>query len=299
MSGRRERERERVRVAVDGGELAVWRLGSPEAPPVLAVHGITANSHGWLAVARALGGRASLIAVDLRGRADSRELPAPYGTAAYVADLVAVIDAFDLGPALITGHSLGAYIAARLAVEAPDRVQELVLVDGGLTIPQTGEVKDPQAFIEAFLGPSLARLAMRFASAEAYHEWWRAHPAFAAASDVNDDDLLAYADHDVIGAPPELRSSVLQAAIRADAAELDGLGTWARELSHPATLLAAPRGLLDEPRPMQPVELVAGWAGERANRSWQLVEDVNHFTIAMGARGAAAVADAIVSRVGR
>lgn len=288
----------RTWVAVDGGELAVWRFGPAEAPPVLAVHGITANSHGWCAVARALGDRASLLAVDLRGRADSRALPEPYGTASYVSDLLAVIDAFALGPALVAGHSLGAYIAARLAVEHPDRVRQLVLVDGGLTLASAAAVEDPQAFVEAFLGPSLARLALRFESLPAYHDWWHAHPAFTGASaDVSDEDLHAYADHDLVGAAPELRSSVREAAVRADAGELAELGSWAQELDHPATLLAAPRGLLDEPNPMQPAKAVAAWASARANRSWQLVEDVNHYTIALGARGAAAVADAIASAV--
>ena len=47
---------------------------------------------------------------------------------------------------MIAGHSLGAYIAARLATLHPDRVESLVLVDGGLTIPGSADV-DPEEFM--------------------------------------------------------------------------------------------------------------------------------------------------------
>ena len=72
---------ERLEVPVAGGTLAVFRLGDVPAgaEPVIAVHGITANSHAWLAVARALKNRAALLAVDLRGRGASNNLPPPYG----------------------------------------------------------------------------------------------------------------------------------------------------------------------------------------------------------------------------
>ena len=77
---------ERLDVPVGGGTLAAFRLSDgPET--VLAVHGITANSRSWLPVARSLAGRASLVAVDLRGRGSSSALPGPYGMAAYASDL--------------------------------------------------------------------------------------------------------------------------------------------------------------------------------------------------------------------
>ena len=62
----------RLDVPVAGGSLAVYRLGSAN-PLVLAVHGITSNSHSWVAVARALERHASLAAVDLRGRGRSEQ----------------------------------------------------------------------------------------------------------------------------------------------------------------------------------------------------------------------------------
>jgi pimeloyl-ACP methyl ester carboxylesterase len=197
-----------------------------------------------------------------------------------------------LGRAVFVGHSLGAYIVARLGARHPDRVSALVLVDGGLRIPGS-QVEDPQAFLDAFLGVTLARLALRFATPEAYYDWWRAHPALAD-SDVPDPDLQAYADNDLVGAPPELRSAAREEAVRQDGADVLLGDDDAGRLTVPATLLCAPFGLQGEPNPMQPLELVRTWVDGRPDRRiGRQVPEVNHYTIVLGSAGAAAVADAV------
>jgi pimeloyl-ACP methyl ester carboxylesterase len=282
----------RLDVPVAGGTLAVFELGAG-GEPVLAVHGITANSHAWLAVARALVGRAALLACDLRGRGASSRLPPPYGMEAYTSDMLAVLDHCGIDRAVLVGHSLGAYAVARFATDHPERVRAAVLVDGGLTRPGI-EGADPQVVLNAVLGPALARLEMTFATGSAYHDWWRAHPAFAGA-DVLDEDLVAYANHDLAGDPPELRSVVANDAVRTDAGELFEIGKPAHRLAVPVELLRAPRGLQNQPDPMLPASLAEEWAsGAPTQRSVAEVPDVNHYTIVMGAAGAGAVAQSIV-----
>lgn len=274
--------------------MAAFRLseGGDGATPAVAVHGITSHSRSWIAVARELDGHATLVAVDLRGRGASGALPSPYGLDAHARDTLAVLDRLEVERAVLVGHSLGAYLVARVAAEHPERVRAAVLVDGGLRIPGTERV-DPQAFLDAFLGPALARLRMRFSSQDEYRDWWRAHPALAG-SDVDDDDLNAYADHDLVGAAPELRSAVAEDAVRADAADLFAQGDDAARLTVPATLLVAPRGLQGEPRPMQPLPLAREWeAGAPGLRTAIQVPDVNHYTIVLGASGAREVAGVV------
>jgi len=280
---------ERIDVPVAGGTLAAFRFGPDSAEPVIAVHGITANSRGWLAVARALDARATLVALDLRGRAASCELPPPFGMEAYARDMLAVVDHLSLERTVLVGHSLGAYAVARFAADHPERVAAAVLVDGGLTLPVPAGV-DPQALTAAVLGPALARLRLRFATREAYHDWWRAHPAFAG-SDVLDADLVAYADHDLVGD----RSSVSEEVVRADAGELLEVGKAAHRLEVPTVLLCAERGMTDDPNPIQPAQLVKSWVdGAPGVRQSERVPGVNHYTIVMGTAGAGVVADAIV-----
>jgi pimeloyl-ACP methyl ester carboxylesterase len=282
--------------AVAGGSLAAFDLseGREGAPTVVAVHGITSSSRTWVAVGRELGPEVTLVAVDLRGRGASNDLGGPYGIAAHTRDVLAVLDGLELDRPVLAGHSLGAYIVARLAAEHPERVGGVVLVDGGLRIPGTENV-DPQAFLDAFLGPAVARLRMRFESRDAYRDWWRAHPAIQNG-DIDDADLAVYADHDLVGEEPELRSAVSEDAVRTDAADLFELGDDAAALRVPATLLVAPRGLQDDPHPMQPLPLAREWAaGAPDLRTATQVPDVNHYTIVLGASGAPVVADAIAA----
>jgi pimeloyl-ACP methyl ester carboxylesterase len=289
-------EGERVDVVVAGGRLATFRLGAdPGAPPVIAIHGITSTSRTWLAIARALEDRASLVALDLRGRGGSNALPPPFGIDAHVRDVIAVLDHFGLDRGVIVGHSLGAYIAARLATLHPDRVDSLVLVDGGLTIPESKDV-DPEKFMEAFLGPTLARLRMTFADLDAYYAWWAEHPAVVNA-DIDRADLREYAAHDLVGDEPEMRSSVNPEVVRDDGIDLFAV-TDAVALSAPAVLLCAPRGMVDDPNPMQPLSIVQAWAAQDPQRRRAIeVPDVNHYTIAWGSHGAAMVADEIARAV--
>lgn len=289
---------ERFDIAVDGGQLATFRLGAapPGAPIVLAVHGITSNSRTWLAAARALGDRAALVAVDLRGRARSSELPPPYGLDAHTRDMVAVLDHFGIDRAAVCGHSLGAYIAARLATRHPERVDRLVLVDGGLEIPGS-RTADPERFMNTFLSATLARLDMTFPDLPSYLDWWRRHPA-VGGSDIASDDLEAYAAHDLAGTPPTLRSAVVPQAIREDGLDLFS-DPDAEGLAVPTVLLCAPRGMTDDPHPMQPLADVQRWAAnDPEHRRAVPVPDVNHYTIVLGRRGARTVAETIAEAVG-
>jgi pimeloyl-ACP methyl ester carboxylesterase len=293
---------DRIDVDVDGGRLATFRLGarSADAPRVLAIHGITSTSRTWLAIARALGDRAALVAVDLRGRGSSSELPPPFGLDAHVRDMIAVLDRLGLKRVTVAGHSLGAYVAARLATTHPDRVERLVLVDGGLIIPESREAADPEQFIDAFLSATLARLNMTFPDVAAYVDWWRQHPAVAGA-DIDPDDLQEYAAHDLAGEPPELRSSVNPQVVHDDGLDLFSAPD-AERLQVPAMLLCAPKGMIDDPHPMQPLAVVEAWAAaDPERRQSAQVPGVNHYTIAWGRHGSRAVANAIadMTRLGR
>jgi lipase len=202
-----------------------------------------------------------------------------------------VLDSLALERAVLAGHSLGAYVVARFAVEHPERVRAVLMVDGGLDIPGAAGV-DPQVFAEAFLGPALARLKLHFSGVDEYYRWWRQHPALGG-DEVDDADLFAYAEHDLVDGRP----AVSEDAVRADVLGLVDTG-YARELEVPARMLTAPRGLADEPSPMQPIEAAQRWAAEDpARRSVALVPDVNHYTITLGQAGAARVADEI-ARIG-
>lgn len=265
------------RVPVAGGELTVAVWGDlAGAEPVLAVHGITASSMAWGEVACRLPG--PVIAPDLRGRGGSGEVGGPYGMAVHAADCVAVLDALGVGRARVVGHSMGGFVACVLAHRHPERVARLVLVDGGPPLAT------PDGEPDELLGPAAARLRMRFASREAYRDFWRGHPAFTDWTPA----IESYVDYDLAGTGDQLRSRVAYDAMRADFVDLH-TGSAPREAfaALPAGIpfLRAERGLLDEPTPLYPE-----WLPRLAVHT---VPGSNHYSILFGDAGATAVAAAL------
>jgi lipase len=284
-------------VPVEGGALRLSRAGCEpggSAPVVLAAHGITSSSRAWTVVARLLGREVCFLATDLRGRGRSHAAGPPWGIARHAQDLEAILDRVGADRAIVAGHSMGAYVAGVLALRAPERVVSLVLVDGGLPTAPPPRA-DPDEALEAVLGPALARLRQTFASLDDYVGFWRRHPAFGD-HEVREEDLRAYAERDLVGEPPELRPAPREEAVREDGRDIfldDEIRTAATRASRPATLLRAPRGLMNDPdHPFLPAEEARAFSGRPEARVVE-VENVNHYTITLGARGAAAVAGAI------
>ena len=281
---------EEFRVPVDGGELAVlrWPAARADAPVVLALHGITANALSWAVVAERLAGRVTLVAPDLRGRAGSAGIDGPFGIAAHADDVAALVTALGLPRVLLTGHSMGAFVAALAAVRHPRLVRRLLLVDGGVGFPlPTG--LDPDALITSVIGPAMTRLSMTFPDRESYRVFWQRHPAFAGAWSPLVD---AYTQRDLVGAEPRLRSSC-----RLDAVRADGVGQFdpavlsaVHELSCPAELLWAERGLMDEPQGLYDEQRLTAAKLDRDRVVPTLVPGTNHYTVLVGDEGAATVA---------
>jgi lipase len=280
-----------VDVAVDGGTLraGVWDpvLPAPAAPTVLAVHGITATHQAWTWLVDELPG-ARVVAPDLRGRGRSNALPGPFGMARHADDVATLLGVLGTGPAVVVGHSMGAFVSVVLAHRHRDLVDSLILVDGGLPL-DVPVGADPDELMRAVLGPAAARLAMTFPDHEGYRDFWRQHPAFAGSVD---ERLGAYFDYDLEPADGAWRPSSRIEAVTGDQRELvtgESLLPALEALDTPALFLRAPRGLLDGD-PLYPVDHVARWAA-RLPVTTAEVPDVNHYTIVMGPAGAALVAD--------
>ncbi|MCW3013353.1 MAG: alpha/beta hydrolase [Solirubrobacterales bacterium] len=295
---------QRLEVMVAGGALHVALAGTPphEAETiVLAIHGVTASLMTWRSVARQLAACEStcLLAPDLRGRGRSATLPAPYGIAAHVEDLIAVLDSVGAERAVVVGHSMGAYVAARLAAEHPQRVAALVLLDAGLPLPAP---RDPEELLRAAVNSAVMRLEITFPSAEDYVAGWRAHPAF---SEAWDDDVDAYARYDLVEDHNTARCVASPAAVHLDSAEmvLDDRTRLAldRVSPHmPVHVLRAERGLFDDPdNPVIPAEQLDAFSASHPEARVEEIADVNHYTMVMGnSHGPARVAAAICAAGG-
>ena len=118
-------------IAANGIDLNVASLGS--GPPLLLLHGWPEFWLTWEPVMRRLAGRFTLIAPDLRGfGASGKGKPGPNAEAGpdvHAADMVALLDALDLGRVGLVAHDVGAYVGQSLGRNAPERFEKLFFFD--------------------------------------------------------------------------------------------------------------------------------------------------------------------------
>jgi haloacetate dehalogenase len=123
-------------------------------PPVLLLHGHPRTHVTWHRVAPLLADRYAVVCPDLRGYGESSKPPTtpdhePYSKRAMARDCVALMRALGHERFALAGHDRGSYVAFRTAMDHPDRVTALAVLD---SIP---------------IGDALARADARFACA-----WW-------------------------------------------------------------------------------------------------------------------------------
>jgi haloacetate dehalogenase len=119
-------------VPVPGGQLRLRRGGS--GPPLLLLHGNPQTHAMWHGVAPTLARRFTVICPDLRGyggsfKPDATADHAPYAKRAMAADMAALMSALGHERFLVGSHDRGARVAHRLALDHPDRVEKLAVLD--------------------------------------------------------------------------------------------------------------------------------------------------------------------------
>ena len=286
-------------VAVDGGVLhaGVWtpRTASADAggatPTVLLVHGVTSSHLAWPFVVERLPG-VRVIAPDLRGRGRSNGLEGAAGMAAHAADLAALLDAIGVDRVVVVGHSMGAFVSMVFAHLHPERVSRLLLVDGGLPLDVPSGLSTDE-LVAGILGPTAARLSMRFADTDEYLDFWRRHPAFAGAWTPELERYLAYdLVDDGAGA---LRPATSYATTADDTVDMntgEALPAALAGVRHPIRLITVPRGLQDEPPGLYSAEYLQRLLTQYPDVRHERVEGLNHYTIVMSPAGADVVAAA-------
>jgi pimeloyl-ACP methyl ester carboxylesterase len=205
--------------ARDGARLAYTDSGATGTLPLLFIHGWQANGRVWTPVLDELTREHRVINADLRGYGASAAAPGPFTVEAFAADVADLIDTIGLDPAVVVGHSMGATVAQRLAIDRPEAVEALVLVAavpaGGLPLPSKaldflrGTVGDRQQAATWLAGLTVTELppettamlleAMAGAPPEAALESfdsWQPGDFSAEAATIETPTLVLAPDHD-------------------------------------------------------------------------------------------------------
>jgi len=119
---------------IDTGETAIRVCHGGSGPPLLLLHGHPQTHAMWHLVAPPLAQDFTVVAPDLRGYGDSAKPPttpdhAPYAKRAMARDQVAVMQQLGFEHFAVAGHDRGGRCAYRLALDHPERVRQLAVLD--------------------------------------------------------------------------------------------------------------------------------------------------------------------------
>ena len=125
---------------IDTGEAVIRVRHGGSGPPLLLLHGYPQTHVMWHQVAPRLARDFTVVVPDLRGYGDSSKPPttpdhAPYSKRAMARDQIAVMEQLGFERFAVAGHDRGGRVAYRLALDHPECVRKLAVLD----IIPTGE----------------------------------------------------------------------------------------------------------------------------------------------------------------
>lgn len=115
------------------GRLALHYLEAGRGEPLLLIHGWPQTSHCWHKVMPELAKHFRVIAPDLRGFGASEKSGLPLSRRQLADDMLSLLDALEIDTAHVVGHDWGGMVAFKLALEYPQRIGKLCLVDCSTT----------------------------------------------------------------------------------------------------------------------------------------------------------------------
>lgn len=119
---------------IDTGEVKIFVRTAGAGPPLLLLHGFPQTHLMWRHLAPVLARDFSVVCADLRGYGQS-DCPstdgahAPYSKRAMARDMVSVMQALGFESFAVAGHDRGGRVAYRLALDHPERVSQLAVLD--------------------------------------------------------------------------------------------------------------------------------------------------------------------------
>ncbi|MEA1903002.1 MAG: alpha/beta hydrolase [Actinomycetota bacterium] len=281
-----------ISVPVVNTTINVWfRPPAPSSPTVVLLHGLTGTSRWWSPVISHLPANIGLVVPDIRGRGQSWGSAGPFDLKTIADDIGHCLDHFEVEARTVIGYSMGAWVATLFGVRHPERLHNILLVDGGLPVEFDASLETAE-ILDRMVGPAVARLGMEFESLETYLQFWKDHPALA---DRWHDDMAKVFAYDVQEVDTMWRVRGNNEAVVAGGSDMifdDETVNSYRDLGVPTTLITVDHGMLNEPGGFITPRAAASAASLNANLEATLLSDLNHYTLVVG-DGAPSVASMI------
>ena len=104
---------------------------SGEGPAIILLHGFTGSHQDWALQIPVLSKKYQVVAMDHRGQGKSEAPSSPddYSVSIFAQDVCGLLQHLGISKACVGGHSMGGFMALEFALEHPEMVAALVLVD--------------------------------------------------------------------------------------------------------------------------------------------------------------------------
>lgn len=113
---------------VDGLSVPCVEHGDPTGTPLLLLHGYPDSWRSFESVLSKFPVSIRAIAFTQRGHGEADKPASGYSPVDFAADAVRLLDRLGISRAVIAGHSMGSFVAQRIAIDYPERVSGLVLM---------------------------------------------------------------------------------------------------------------------------------------------------------------------------
>jgi pimeloyl-ACP methyl ester carboxylesterase len=201
-----------------------------EHPPLLLLHGLTANAHAFHGLISAgLATHFSVLSIDQRGRGLSTKTAFAYSIRNHAEDVIALLDTLQIDTISICGHSFGGLMATYLAWQYPERFDRIIILDAAPEMnPNTPQM----------LAPALSRIDHRYPDFIHFIEEVKKAPYL----NFWDDAMLVYYQADVKTAEDgsvEPRSNIADIVQIATHVSKENWHTYFTEMQQPSLLIVA------------------------------------------------------------
>jgi pimeloyl-ACP methyl ester carboxylesterase len=136
-----------------GVRLEYLEQGNPNGDVVIFLHGYTDSHHSFDLNLPRLARRYHVYALDQRGHGGSDKPACCYEQSDFSEDVIAFMNQLGILRATLVGHSMGSFIAHKVAAEHPLRIERLVLIGSSTTVAGNPVGLELQAFVDTLTDP--------------------------------------------------------------------------------------------------------------------------------------------------
>jgi pimeloyl-ACP methyl ester carboxylesterase len=171
---------------IDGVRIHYQEKGA--GTPLILIHGFTSSVYSWKVVFEPLSKNFRVIAVDLKGFGFSGKPEGDYSRRAQAMLVTHLLDYLKIEKAWLCGNSMGGEVSLNFALQNPQRVAGLILIDsGGVDVAGSGSLA-PSYLLIPGIGRVLTALALR--SDKLVREGLE--KSFYDRAKITDDRVVAY-----------------------------------------------------------------------------------------------------------